>query len=61
MADALQGSRKPWRIILISKKQRFFLAPKGATIITMNETLSVEDIQKQLDELNGYTISKINQ
>jgi len=42
------------------EKAEIFLAPKGATIITMNETLSVEDIQKQLDELKGYTISKIN-
>lgn len=42
------------------EKAEIFLAPKGATIITMNETLSVEDIQKQLDGLNGYTITELN-
>lgn len=43
------------------EKVEIFLAPKGATIISMNETLSVQEIQKQLDKLNGYKISKINQ
>lgn len=43
------------------EKVEIFLAPKGATIITMNETLSVSEIQKQLDALNGYTITEINQ
>lgn len=43
------------------EKVEVFLAPKGATIITMNETLSVPEIQKQLDVLNGYTITEINQ
>ncbi len=43
------------------EKAEIFLAPKGATIITMNEALSVAEIQKQLDELNGYTITEINQ
>ncbi|WP_025663222.1 heavy-metal-associated domain-containing protein [Aquimarina megaterium] len=42
------------------EKAEIFLAPKGATIITMNETLSVPEIQKQLDVLNGYTITEIN-
>ncbi|PHR69671.1 MAG: copper resistance protein CopZ [Lutibacter sp.] len=36
------------------------MAPKGATIITMNEDVSVDELQKQLDELNGYTITEIN-
>ena len=43
------------------EKAEIFLAPKGAALITMNEALSVAELQKQLDELNGYTISKINQ
>lgn len=43
------------------EKVEIFLAPKGATIISMNETLSVQDIQKQLDKLGEYTITKINQ
>lgn len=43
------------------EKVEIFLAPKGATIISMNETLSVQDIQKQLVKLGEYTITKINQ
>ncbi|AOW21263.1 MULTISPECIES: heavy-metal-associated domain-containing protein [Flavobacteriaceae] len=43
------------------EKAEIFLAPKGATRITMNEALSVADLQKQLDELNGYTITELNQ
>jgi len=27
----------------------------------MNEALSVEELQEQLDELNGYTISAISE
>jgi copper chaperone CopZ len=42
------------------EKAEIFLAPKGAALITMNETLSVADLQKQLDGLNGYTITEIN-
>lgn len=42
-------------------KTEIFLAPKGATIITMKRKLSIEDIQKQLNELEGYTITKIIQ
>ncbi|OBX23355.1 MULTISPECIES: heavy-metal-associated domain-containing protein [Bizionia] len=41
-------------------KAEILLAPKGATLITMNEALSVAEIQKQLDALNGYTITEIN-
>jgi len=36
------------------------LAPKGAALITMNEALSVAELQKQLDGLNGYTITELN-
>ena len=42
------------------EKAEIFLAPKGAALITMNEALSVADLQKQLDRLNGYTITEIN-
>jgi|TARA_R110000823_G_scaffold75775_2_gene173272 copper chaperone CopZ len=42
------------------EKAEIFLAPKGAALITMNEALSVAELQKQLDGLNGYTITEIN-
>jgi copper chaperone len=42
------------------EKAEIFLAPKGAALITMDEALSVADLQKQLDRLNGYTIIEIN-
>tara|TARA_R110000868_G_scaffold83058_4_gene234678 strand:+ start:1301 stop:1516 length:216 start_codon:yes stop_codon:yes gene_type:complete len=42
------------------EKIEIFLAPKGATIITMKKALSVDELQKQLDNLNGYTITEIN-
>ncbi|HQU21853.1 MAG TPA: cation transporter [Flavobacteriaceae bacterium] len=42
------------------EKAEIFLAPKGAALITMNETLSVADLQKQLDGLNGYAITELN-
>ncbi|MBK5214432.1 MAG: cation transporter [Flavobacteriaceae bacterium] len=43
------------------EKAEIFLAPKGATIITMKEALSVDELQKQLNALGGYTITEINQ
>mgnify|MGYP003677996588 FL=1 len=42
------------------EKTEIFLAPKGATTITMKEAISVAELQKQLDELNGYTITETN-
>lgn len=42
------------------EKAQIFLAPKGAALITMNETLSMAELQMQLDNINGYTITKIN-
>lgn len=42
------------------EKAEIFLAPKGAALITMNEELSVAELQKQLDGLNGYTITELN-
>jgi len=41
------------------EKTEIFLNPKGKTIISMKEKLSVEDIQRQLDKLEGYTITEI--
>ncbi len=35
------------------------LSPKGATLITMNEALSVAELQKKLNELKGYTITEV--
>lgn len=42
------------------EKAEIFLAPKGATVITMKEALSLNELQKQLNELNGYTITELN-
>jgi copper chaperone CopZ len=42
------------------EKAEILLAPKGATTITMKEAISVAELQKQLDELNGYIITEIN-
>mgnify|MGYP003646448927 FL=1 len=41
------------------EKAEIFLAPKGATLITMKENLSIAELQKQLSKLNGYTITKL--
>ncbi|SRX55083.1 heavy-metal-associated domain-containing protein [Aequorivita sp. CIP111184] len=43
------------------EKVEIFLAPKGATLITMKEVLSVAELQKQLSDLDGYTITETNQ
>ncbi|WP_286991388.1 cation transporter [Leeuwenhoekiella sp.] len=42
------------------EKAEIFLAPKGAALITMNEALSVAELQKQLDGLIGYIITELN-
>ena len=42
------------------EKAEILLAPKGATTITMKEAISVAELQKQLDALNGYTITETN-
>ncbi|ASV30881.1 MULTISPECIES: heavy-metal-associated domain-containing protein [Flavobacteriaceae] len=41
------------------EKTEIFLSPKGKTIISMKEKLSVEDLQKQLNKLEGYTITEV--
>tara|TARA_R110002050_G_scaffold153772_2_gene281534 strand:+ start:3320 stop:3538 length:219 start_codon:yes stop_codon:yes gene_type:complete len=43
------------------EKAEIFLAPKGATLITMKEALSIDELQKQLSKLNGYTITELKQ
>ena len=42
------------------EKAEIFLAPKGVTLITMKEALSVAELQKQLNTHEGYTIKEIN-
>lgn len=42
------------------EKAQVFMAPKGATIITMNESLTIDELQEQLNTLGGYTISELN-
>lgn len=42
------------------EKAEIFLTPKGATIITMKEALTLDELQNQLNKLNGYTIEEIN-
>ncbi|HBU76856.1 MAG TPA: copper chaperone [Muricauda sp.] len=37
-----------------------FLQPMGATIVTMNKKLTVEELQGQLNKLEGYTIAEIS-
>lgn len=41
------------------EKTEILLDPKGATIINMNKELSIEDLQKQLNKLEGYTITEV--
>lgn len=41
-------------------KTEVFLHLKGATIISMKERLAVEELQQQLDQLEGYTIEVFN-
>lgn len=43
------------------EKAEIFLAPKGATVITMNKALSIDQLQKQLNTIEGYTINEIEQ
>ena len=42
------------------EKTEIFLNPIGLAIISMTEVLTVEDLQKQLNTLEGYTISELN-
>lgn len=41
------------------EKTEVFLNPKGATTITMKEALSVGELQRQLNTMEGYTIEEI--
>jgi len=42
-------------------KAEILLEPKGASLIAMKNALSVDELQKQLNAHNGYTITEINQ
>ncbi|WP_338358459.1 heavy-metal-associated domain-containing protein [Yeosuana marina] len=42
------------------EKAEIYLAPKGATIITMKEHISVDELQKQLNPLGDYTITELH-
>lgn len=42
------------------EKAEIFMAPKGATLITMKEALSLDELQQQLNKLDGFTIVKTN-
>ena len=41
------------------EKAEISLSPKGATLIIMNEALSVAELQQQLNELESYTILEV--
>lgn len=40
-------------------KAEISINPKGAAIISMTEVLAVSQLQKQLNKLEGYTITEI--
>ena len=40
-------------------KTEIFLNPIGAATISMTEVLTVSELQKQLNSLEGYTITEI--
>jgi copper chaperone len=42
------------------EKAEILLAPKGAALITMKEKLSIDELQKQLNSIEGFTIEKMN-
>ena len=42
------------------EKAEIFLAPKGATIITTKKNLTIDELPKQLNTLEGYTIAELN-
>ncbi|WP_231562575.1 hypothetical protein [Muricauda sp. MAR_2010_75] len=52
-----QESRRPWKNILNRRASRSFFTAMGATIVTMNKKLTVEELQGQLNKLEGYTIA----
>ena len=42
------------------EKTEILLNPKGATIISMMEPLTVDELQQQLNIIEGYTITELN-
>lgn len=41
------------------EKINILLNPKGITLIKMKKDLSIEELQKQLNNIGGYTIAEI--
>jgi copper chaperone len=41
------------------EKIKVFLNPKGIALIKMKKDLSIEELQKQLNKIEGYTITEI--
>jgi len=44
----------------VIEKTEILLNPKGATIISMMEPLTVDELQQQLNTIEGYTITELN-
>ncbi|MCM4154395.1 heavy-metal-associated domain-containing protein [Gramella sp. AN32] len=42
------------------EETKVYLNPKGATVIRMKEKLSIDELQKQLNSIEGFTIEKMN-
>lgn len=56
--DALLGKKTLEAHSAIDKTE-IFLNPIGAATISMTEVLTVSELQKQLNSLEGYTITEI--
>lgn len=56
-SDCITSVKKALEAHPAVEKTEIFLKPKGATLITMKKSLSIVELQKQL---NGYTITEIN-
>lgn len=41
-------------------KTEIFLNPRGAAVINMTEALTIDELQKQLNALDGFIITEIN-
>jgi copper chaperone len=41
-------------------KTEIFLNPRGGAVINMTEALTIDELQKQLNVLDGFTIKEIN-
>ena len=43
------------------ERAQIFLEPKGAAIVTVSESLTVDELQEQLNTLKGYTITEFKE